>query len=443
VREPTDSPVRGETAAVPGRVWSGTALSIAGRLWGSLCTMAMLALLSRHLARDEFGRFTFYLALFALLDALVDFGTGSVAIQRSAHDGWALAAVLKAGRRIRVALGLVGLVLVTAFALGFREPGAAYIALAALYPITHAYELSSVVFRNQLSLRLPVLVRALSATARLAAVALLWVLGVGRAAPYLAATAAASALGNLLQHRAARPYLPRPTIPVAPERGMLAAAWPLGVAGLCQQAYFHVDNLFVRGLVGLDALGVYNAGVRLLSVLILAAQFAPSVGLPWLARRSQQGDLGAAAARLGQPLFALGGLCAGLLYPRRADLLELLFGEPFRAGAPAFGWLLLAVAVIHAGAPLLTAAVAAGRSRDVLAVALLGLFVNLAANAVLVPLRAAEGAGMATLATELAVVAGAGVALARAGAHPLGARAAGWLGGPLAFALGAGLGSLG
>jgi O-antigen/teichoic acid export membrane protein len=70
----------GETADVPRRVWSGTALSIAGRLWGAVCTMALLALLSRHLAQAEFGRLTFYLALFALLDALVDFGTGSVAV---------------------------------------------------------------------------------------------------------------------------------------------------------------------------------------------------------------------------------------------------------------------------------------------------------------------------------------------------------------------------
>ena len=86
---------------------------------------------------------------------------------------------------------------------------------------------------------------------------------------------------------------------------------------------------------------------------------------------------------------------------------------------------------------------AAGRSRDVLAVAVLGLIVNLAANAVLVPLRAAEGAALATLATELAVAAGAAVALARAGARPLGTRPAGWLGGPVAFALGAFLGGLG
>lgn len=441
VREPQDPLDDGETAAVPRSVWSGTGLSIAGRLWGSLCTMALLALLARHLAEAEFGRFTFYLALFALLDALVDFGTGSVAIQRSARDGWALAGVLKAGRRIRFALALLGLALVAGLALGFREPGAGFIVLAALYPLTHVYELSSVVFKNRLKLTVPVAVRAFGATARLLAAVLLWFAGVERAAPYLAATAAASAVANLLLHRAARPHLPQ-SMGVMPERGLFAAAWPLGVAGLCQQAYFHIDNLFVRGFAGLEELGVYNAGVRVLSVLILSAQFAPSVGLPWLARRAHAGDLGKAAASLGQPLFALGGLLAGLLYPRRAELLALGFGEPFRAGAPAFGWLLLAVAVIHAGAPLLTAAVAAGRSQDVLVIAAGGLAVNLLGNALLVPTYAAEGAAVATLATELAVAFGAVLALARAGAHPLGAHPALWLGGPLAFGLGAGLAAL-
>jgi O-antigen/teichoic acid export membrane protein len=361
---------------VPRRVWHGTGLSIAGRLWGSACTMALLALAARNLPQAEFGRFTFYLALFALLDALVDFGTGSIAVQRSAADPAALWGVLRGGRRIRAGLGLFGLALVAAFAFGFGEPGAGWIVLAALYPLTHVLELSSVVFRNRIRLGVPVALRAFAATARLAAVAILVSAGVAGAAPYLAATAAASALANLLLHLAARPQLPRgvPSKRAATTtsaRVLFAAAWPLGVAGLCQQAYFHVDNLFVRGWVGLPELGIYNAGVRLVSVMILAAQFAPTVGLPWLARRASAGDLGLAAARLGRPLFALGGLA-----------------------------------------------------------------VNLVGNALLVPTRAAEGAAIATVATEAFVALGAAAALARAGHRPWGRGASplGWLAGPALFA---------
>ena len=433
--QPTATDPGGETAAVPARVWRGTALSMGGRLWGSACTMALLALLSRGLAPAEFGRLTFYLAAFALLDALVDFGTASVAVQRSAHDPATLPGVLRGARRLRLTLAAAGAAAVAALAFGFGEPGAPWIALAALYPLTHALELSAVVFRNRIAVGVPVAVRALAAAARLAVVAVLWQRGLASAAPYLFGVAAASAMANVVLHRAALPHLPRSDGPATPERGLFAAAWPLGLAAVCQQAYFHVDNLFVRGFEGLGELGRYNAAMRVLSLLILGAQFAPAVGLPWLARRWRSGDLGEAAARLGQPLFAAGGLLVGLLLPWTGPLLALVFGERFRDAAPTLAWLLLAVWAIHAGAPLLTAVVAAGRTTAVLAIAALGLAVNLAGNALLVPRMGAEGAALATLATEVVVAVGAFAQLSRGSGRPFGARPAGWLGGPAALGL--------
>ena len=69
---------------IPRRVWGSTGLLMLGRLWGSGCTLAYLALLARHLTTQGFGRFTFYLAVFLVLDALVDLGTGQAAVQLSA-----------------------------------------------------------------------------------------------------------------------------------------------------------------------------------------------------------------------------------------------------------------------------------------------------------------------------------------------------------------------
>ena len=60
------------TARVPRRVWGGTGLLVLGRLWGSACTLGYLFLGARHLSGDGFGRLTFYLALFMVLDALAD-----------------------------------------------------------------------------------------------------------------------------------------------------------------------------------------------------------------------------------------------------------------------------------------------------------------------------------------------------------------------------------
>ena len=146
-------------------------------------------------------------------------------------------------------------------------------------------------------------------------------------------------------------------------------------------------------------------------------------------------------AELGQPLFVLGALGAGLAWPWSAEILAL-FGPRFALAAPALRWLLLASATVYAGAVLMTALVAAGRTRSILVIAASALAINLATNAVLVPLRASEGAGIATFVTEASVVLLAVLALLRGGVRGLGGRSAWlWLAAPLAFVLAAMLSS--
>jgi O-antigen/teichoic acid export membrane protein len=422
--------------SVPRRVWSGTGLLVAGRFWGSACTLATLWLLAQHLAAPAFGRFTFYLAIFALLDSLADFGTGQIAVQRTAHDPAAVPAVLAAGRRIRLAAGLVGVALVAAVALVYGEPGAGWIVLASLYPVTHVLELSSTVFKNRIDWRIPVAMRATASGLSLAFVLLLrFVARDEEPAHYLCAVAAGSATANGLLHLAARPYLPRGAGRVAPAAGVLAAALPLGLAGLCQQAYFYVDNLFVRALCGSEAVGHYNVGVRVLSWAIMVALFASAAALPWLTRAHAEGRLGDALQRLGQPLLALAGAGAGLALPWSERILGL-FGEEFVVAAGSLRWLFGAVVVIYVGAPLVTGLVATGHTRLVLVVAAAGLALNLAGNTWLVPIAGIDGAAQATLATEAGVALGAVLALRRCGVRwPLGMRSLLWLAGPAAFAV--------
>lgn len=418
-------------------MWGGTALLVAGRLWGSACTFVALYLLARRLEPGGFGRYTFYLALFALLDALVDMGTGAVAVQRTADDESAIRGVLATARRIRLATGLLGLGLVGGGALLFGEPGAPWVLLASLYPLSHALELSATVFKNRIAWGLPVAIRALASTLSLAFVLLLLRCDAGEPALYLVGVAAGSASANFLLHAAARRHLAavRVAAPV-PWRELLGAALPLGLAGLCQQAYFYVDNLFVRAIEGEEPLGHYNVGVRVMSYAIMVAVYASMAALPWFAREHAAGRLGPAVARLARPLFALAGLGAGLCFPWTRELLGL-FGPGFEQAAASLQWLLGAATVVYVGSALLTAVIATGGTRAVLAVAATGLGVNLVGNALLVPRLGIDGAALATFVTEAAVALGALFALHRAGVRNLGGGAPLlWLGGPLMFALG-------
>lgn len=426
-------------STVPRRVWSATALLALGRQWGTLCTFLSIALLARALAPEDFGRFTFYLAVFGFLDVLVDCGTSTVAVQRGVNDPAAFAAAIAGGRRIRLVAALLGAAGVAGAALlgGERELG--WVALAALGPLARVPELSAVVFQREIAWGRPVLLRALGSTARLAAIAALALAGVSGFGPYLLAYSWAIAAGNVALHFVARPHLPRAA--PAPIAGLLRAAWMLALTGLLQQAYFHVDNLFVRALCGPAELGRYNASVRLFLWLVFFAAFATTSALPWLARRHQERELGDAAVRLAQPLFALACGGVGLVWPWSGELLRLAFGPGFEAAAPSLRWLLAATVAVYLGASFLTAVIASGRARAALAIAVAALFVNLAANALLVPRFGIEGAAAVTLLTEGAVAALAAFALVRGGAR-LGAQPAAWLAGPLALAL-TGLASLG
>lgn len=420
--------------AVPRRVWRGTSFLVLGRVYGSACTFAQLWLLAHHLEPAAFGRYTFYLAVFVFLDAFVDFGTGQVAVQRTAADADRVPEVLAAARRVRLAAGLLGVALVGGGALWMREPGAVWILLASLYPVTHVAELSTVVLRNKIAWGLPVALRATAATASLAFVLLLRQTGDQEPAHYLCAVAAGSMLGNVMLWFACRRHLPARAPREVPWASVLAAAAPLGFAALCQQAYFYADNLFVRAFRGDAELGAYNVGVRILSVAIMVALYASQAALPWLAREHAAGRLGEAAVRLGQPLFAAAGLVCGFAAPWSGELLSL-FGEHAEIAAPSLRWLFGAVAAIHVGAVLTTALVAAGRGRSMLGIAAACLALNLGANALWIPRYGIAGAGAATLLTEIAVALTAAWALRASGAR-VGFRAWGWIGGPLLFAAG-------
>lgn len=425
----------GEASQIPRRVWGGTGLLAVGRVWGSACTLVSLFLLARQLPEEGFGRLTFYLALFLVLDSLVDLGTGQLTVQRTAASPESVPSVLATARRVRLAAGLLGCVLVGGGALLAGEPGAGWILLATLYPLTHALELSTLVFKNQIAWGRPVLVRAGASTASLGFVLLLWSLDVQEPALYLLAIAAGSTLGNLGLHLVARPHLPGSSgVAPAPLWPFLAAAIPMGAAGLCQQLYFYVDNLFIRYWLGDVALGHYNVAVRVMSYSIMIAVYAPLAALPWLTREHGEGRLGAAVAGLAQPLFAVAGVGAGLAWPLAGPLLGL-FGPGFPAAEAALQWLLVASAVVYPGASLLTSVVAAGRTRAVLWIALSGLLVNLLGNLWAVPRLGIEGAALTTLGTELTVVAAAVVVLVVRGAPPAGRHPLRWLWGPAAFAL--------
>ncbi|MGD2016731.1 MAG: oligosaccharide flippase family protein [Planctomycetota bacterium] len=397
-------------------MWRAASWLVGGRVFGSACTLLTLLVLAGHLADADFGRLTFWLSVFLVLDGVVDFGSGQVSLQRAAADPEAAAPNLRTARRARTVTATLVVLAVAAVAASLEEGSlsdgeAGYLALAALYHFSHVLELSTLGWKDRIAWRSPVLVRAGAALTSLLLVLALRSTGEARPMPFLVAIAAGSTLGNLALHGLGRRGLPSTRgVAAAPMGAFLAASIPMGAAAVFQQLYFHVDNLFVRALVGDEAVGHYNVAVRVMSLAIMGGVFASSAALPWLTRAHASGHGLSAALRLTAASLGLGLAVCSLLAVLREEILRW-FGEAFVPASPSLLYLLGAALAVHVGAPLLTAVVAAGRSGTVLAIAAAGLAVNLAGNGLLVADHGMVGAAVSTLVTEGLVAVLAFVAL--------------------------------
>jgi len=357
----------------------------------------------------EFGRYTFYLAIFAFVDVLVDSGSGAVVLQQGSRSDASFAASLSLARRTRLVLAVLAVLLLAGLVHSF-EGAAAWLLVASLYPLARPLETSSLVFQRAIAHGTPVAIRSLVATLRAASILLFVHAGQRDAGALLFTYAAWSALGQGLLFVAARPHLPR----TAPSRGLplrsfLALALPLGLGALLQQAYFYTDNLFVRSLLGVEELGHYNAAARIFSWIVLVAAYATTAALPWLVRSYEEGRLLDATRRLARPLL-FGGIAACALpfaFPR--SLLELVFGPGFEEAAGPLRWLLAGAICVFVGAPYLTALVASGRGWSVAGITAMGLLVNVIGNRLWIPsegpLGGILGAAVATFASEALVLA--------------------------------------
>ncbi|MAB79846.1 MAG: hypothetical protein CMJ89_10885 [Planctomycetes bacterium] len=395
---------------IPWKVCRATSLLFLGRQWGAVCTALILAVLAHELPISGFGRFTFYLAVFAFFDGFVDFGTGTVTLQRGTSNEEHFLAALGAARRVRaVTASCAGLFLGTCV-LHWAEGGAAWIALAGFYPLTRVFEASALCFQRSIAHGVPVLVRSLSATLRLVSICGLALGGVHSVPLLLLVHASWIAAANLVLHRLARRHLPRigdSTIPLDTPRlatlTLLRTAFPLALAGMFQQAYFYVDNLFVRSLLGLEELGLYNAAARIFSWLVLVAAYATSAALPWLVRRHEAGGLRAATARLGLCLSGIGVLAVAPLWLHDETILVSVFGNAYAGSATSLRWLLGAAICVFAGSGFLTAIIAAGKNWTAAMIALAALIVNVIGNLLWIPHMGIEGAAAATFASECTV----------------------------------------
>jgi O-antigen/teichoic acid export membrane protein len=189
--------------------------------------------------------------------------------------------------------------------------------------------------------------------------------------------------------------------------GFLRMALVFGLGSGLYTVYNKIDILMLERMVGQRSVGVYAAAYTLLENLEVVSIVYTAAFMPFLFRLlagSREEAIGACGRSLGYLLAA--GLPAALgLAFLSGEVIGLLYGSAYAASSPALAVLVWAAPLRYAFAVLTALLIAHDREATGLVVGGLGVLANVLMNLALIPAYAHQGAAVATVVTEVCMLA--------------------------------------
>ncbi len=406
------------TSSVRRRVAFNTAVQVAGKGAVLVIAAGSIAVLTRYLGPDDYGRFTLALMFMQLFGVLADVGLFTTVVRDISKDPARTEELVGNALTLRLLLSLVAIALAAGVSLllPYSHDVRVAIVLAGGPLLLGMLNTSLVaVFQARLRMGRAMVAEIVGRAAGFALAVLVATLDLGFYA--VMATAAGGALVTLL----CTYFLSRGLVRIrfladrALWKPLLAASLPLGLALAINELYFRADTLVISLSRSYEDVGLYTLAYRILEfTLALGTVFLASV-FPVLSSRMAAG--GPAVRRtiqsafdffviVGVPLAAGGAIAA-------PALIRLAGGPDFADAATPLQILLVAGALAWVNGVFGYALIAKERQLNALWLNVLGLVVNVGLNLALVPEYGIVAAAVITVFSELVILAGSYVLMRR------------------------------
>jgi O-antigen/teichoic acid export membrane protein len=399
-------------------VASNTAVQVAGRAAMLGIGLVSIAVTTRYLGPDDYGRYTLALTYMQLFAVLADVGLFTIVVRDISRDPERTEELVGNTLTLRLLLSAAVIALAGAISLLLPyDPDVRVAILLAGLPLLFGMLNSAFVTVLQSRLRMGRSVAADLAgrAAGLGAVALVAALDLGFYAVMGAAAAGALATA------ATTAVLTRPLAAVRLRadtrvwRGLLRAALPLGFALAVNELYFRADTLIISLYEPYEQVGLYTLAYRMLELTLVFGTVFLTTTFPLLsqavasdeprARRTIQLSTELFVV-LGAPLVA-GGLAVA------PELVELAAGDDFEDAATPLRILLAAGALAWVNGVFGYALIAKDRQTSALWLNVTALAFNVGLNLLLVPRYGIVIAAVVTVASEVLILAGSYVLMRR------------------------------
>ncbi len=409
-----DGAARGPRRA--GSLLGGTAVLLTSRGVAGLLSLVGTVLIFHQLDVGTYGSFAFVFTLLGLLGLIADFETTRVVLVELGREGEDRLESI-AGRFLvfRVGLGTLGYALAMLVVIvgpythteiqGVAIGGISFFVGSALWSIIS-------VCQAKLWLRVVGGAIVVGAAVQLGVVLALWASGYGTLLRYIGAYVASDAVALVVLLIALRgTFRLRPQVDVASWRRWIVQAAPLAVGSALATLYFRVDALMLTlrlsGETGRVAIALYQIGYKFSDLLAFLAPALMGAVLPLLTR-SWPDDRARfhQVIRQAMMLVLIVAAFATTVFAVLAQpLIHTIFGSGGDAAAPSARWLVAGQALNFLTQLVYVTLVSVDRRRRYPFVTLVGLVVNVGLNWWLIPAHGVMGAAIATVVTEVVVLA--------------------------------------
>jgi O-antigen/teichoic acid export membrane protein len=414
------------TPAAPARlrdsVAGGAFSQVAARIATLPLGLASMAMLSRFLGVEGYGKYAFVMAYWGVANLASEMYVTPVVAGELGRDATSRRRVWIAGVLVQLTYAMVIAVVgvIAAFVFFGRDPQVIAGLLAGTLLILSSLSVTATIHQARLRMWVPAAFSVLQSALVLVSVVLLrWMSGGWQLFVVGNALAGVFAVGGVFVSG-----LPAATGSLRhlkqEYRHLLVATLGIGAAGLVSVLYYKVDSILVFSLAGAAQAGLYGAAYRLYELAMFVPSAVQMAAMPVLARafheHGRQGEptrFRTRACAVVQVLFLLGTLAALILLLFRTLVVGLVFGAAFSAAATLLLLLLpgLVARFVHVwlGALLILR----GERRRFLIVVSVASVVAIMLDVALIPLLQARGAAVVTSVTEIVMLVGTWMAQGR------------------------------
>jgi O-antigen/teichoic acid export membrane protein len=409
-----------------GRVAKNSALRAGGYTLGAAMFFVAVIVIGRHLGVEDFGHYSFIVALVGVFQSMADMGVRNVFIRDVAVEPESVRARLGVARTLLVALSLVSLAGISALAFLLSLPREVRLAMC-LAGVASMVTFSALGYSAVLRAfeRMDVDIFGFVAHK---ALFLVLMLAVARARLGLLGVFGGLLLANLGLYAYYRALVERHhgrsrlSLDFRAALRLLTESFPLGTAEVLRRLLWQADRLVLTALSSAGAVGLFSAAYKFLEAAQPLAQNITLPLFPGFSRmaRTDPERLRVSCERSLRLLFVIsvpGAVILGLLAER---ILVTVWGRQYMAAAPALAVMAPVAALLLPTSLFAYFFTALERQRLYALSVAAGLGVKLVLGGLLVPGLAHVGAGIASLAAETTVLATGLLLLRRLGVRRTG-----------------------